>query len=331
MALIPNKFNGYSRDGIRKYNVLNLGGGSSSTSVNMTPEQTELLRLQTDQLKNTFMPAYTNTVQGAKDVYGQLSPYMNQAALGAYNTYGDVSKNAIGGATNAYNQGMAGLSTLFSPDYEKNQVNAALQAGREATREQLGSQNAMYGAAGGLGSARQALADKNLQQLGEQRQATAAAGAQAQVQQNRMAAANSMLGAGQSLANIGLSATGQQLSAAQSPMDLYSKYASIVYGVPQASTTPNFAGTQGSSTSGSGWGFGFGQGSDIAIKQNIQKIGVLDNGLNLYKYEYKDEYKDTWGHGQQIGVMAQEVEKIMPEAVGTHPDGYKTVNYAMVM
>jgi hypothetical protein len=333
MALIPNKFNGYSRDGIRKYNVLNLGGGSSSTSVEMTPEQKELLRFQTDQLKNVFMPAYTNTVQGAKDVYGQLSPYMNQAALSAYNTYGDVSGSAIEGATNAYTQAMGsqGLGSLFSPDYEKNQVNAALQAGREATREQLGSQNAMYGAAGGLGSARQALADKNLQQLGEQRQATAAAGASALVQQNRMAAANSMLSAGKDLGNLGLSATGQQLSAAQSPMDLYSKYASIVYGVPQTSTTPNFAGTQGSSTSGSGWGFGIGQGSDIAIKQNIQKIGVLDNGLNLYKYEYKDEYKDTWGHGQQIGVMAQEVEKIMPEAVGTHPDGYKTVNYAMVM
>ena len=259
MALIPNKFNGYSRDGIRKYNILNIGGGSSSTSVNMTPEQTELLKLQTQQLKDVFMPAYTTTVGGAKDVYGQLSPYMNQAASDAYKTYGDVSNAAVKTAAEAYHEGMAGLSGLFSPDYEKNQVNAALQAGREATREQLGGQNAMYGAAGGLGSARQALADKNLQQLGEQRQATAAAGAQAQVQQNRMAAANSMLGAGQSLANIGLSSTGQQLSAAQTPMDLYSKYASIVYGVPQASTTPNFSGTQRSSTSGSGFGFGFGK------------------------------------------------------------------------
>ena len=259
MALIPNKFNGYSRDGVRKYPILNIGGGSSTTTANLTPEQSDLLKYQTQQLKDVFMPSYTSTVQGAKDVYGTLSPYMNQAALGAYNTYGDVSKAAIGGATNAYNQGMAGLSTLFSPDYESNQINAALQSGREATREQLAGQNAMYGAAGGLGSSRQALADKNLQQLGEQRQATAAAGAQAQVQQNRMAAANSMLGAGQSLANIGLSSTGQQLSAAQTPMDLYSKYASIVYGVPQASTTPNFAGTQGSSTSGSGFGFGFGK------------------------------------------------------------------------
>lgn len=239
--------------------ALNLGGGSSTTSVQMTPEQQELLKYQTEQLKNVFMPAYTETTGGAKDVYGMLSPYVNKAALGAYNTYGDVSGASINAAKEAYGGGMDTLKQLFDPSYEKNQINAALQAGREATREQLAGQNAMYGAAGGLGSSRQALADTNLRQLGEQRQATAAAGAQAQVQQNRMAAAGQMLGAGQSLANLGLSATGQQISAAQSPMDLYSKYASIIYGVPQASTTPNFAGTQGSTSSGYGFGFGIGK------------------------------------------------------------------------
>jgi len=59
----------------------------------------------------------------------------------------------------------------------------------------------------------------------------------------------------------------------------------------------------------------------------MKKIGVLENGLSLYKFEYKD----TWGHGTQIGVMAQDVEKLMPEAVAIHADGYKMVNYAMVM
>jgi hypothetical protein len=32
----------------------------------------------------------------------------------------------------------------------------------------------------------------------------------------------------------------------------------VVYGIPQANTTPNFQGTQGSTTSGSSKGFGFG-------------------------------------------------------------------------
>ena len=71
-------------------------------------------------------------------------------------------------------------------------------------------------------------------------------------------------------------------------------------------------------------------GSDVTIKEDIRKIGVLDNGLNLYKFQYKPFYKDAWGHGEQIGVMAQEVEKVIPGAVCEHPDGYKLVNYAMI-
>ena len=71
-------------------------------------------------------------------------------------------------------------------------------------------------------------------------------------------------------------------------------------------------------------------GSDETIKENIEKIGSLDNGINVYKFEYKPDYKDTWGHGEHIGVMAQEVEQVIPEAVAMHEDGYKLVNYAML-
>ena len=208
--------------------IISGGGGASSTSVQLTPEQSDLLKYQTQQLRDVFMPAYTSTVQGAQSTYNQLSPYLNQAALGAYNRYGDVANKSITGAENLYTSGVGQMANMFDPQYEQNQINAALQAGREATREQLGQQNAMYGGAGGLGSLRQALADTNLRQLGTQRQATAAAGAQAQVQQNRLAAANQLFGAGQNLANTSLAATGAQLNAAQAPQDVYSKYASVV-------------------------------------------------------------------------------------------------------
>lgn len=72
-------------------------------------------------------------------------------------------------------------------------------------------------------------------------------------------------------------------------------------------------------------------GSDVRIKQNIEQVGQLPNGINLYRFEYKPEYRDTWGHGVHIGVLAQEVEQIIPEAVSEHPDGYKVVNYSMVV
>lgn len=62
--------------------------------------------------------------------------------------------------------------------------------------------------------------------------------------------------------------------------------------------------------------------SDMRLKDNIKKIGKLDNGLNVYNYNYIGDDK-LW-----IGVMAQEVELIQPEALGPRTaDGYMTVNY----
>jgi hypothetical protein len=73
-------------------------------------------------------------------------------------------------------------------------------------------------------------------------------------------------------------------------------------------------------------------GSDIRMKENIKTIGWLPNGLPVYSYEYKPEFKDDeyCGHGRYVGVMAHEVEQIIPDAVVTRQDGYKMVNYAKV-
>jgi hypothetical protein len=93
--------------------------------------------------------------------------------------------------------------------------------------------------------------------LNARRQAAAAATARALVQQNKAAAAGALMTSGQT--NI----TGAQQSAASrigfagSPQDLYSKYASVLFGTPQASTTPNFTGTQGTTTQGTGAGIKF--------------------------------------------------------------------------
>jgi hypothetical protein len=71
--------------------------------------------------------------------------------------------------------------------------------------------------------------------------------------------------------------------------------------------------------------------SDERLKTNIKKVGQLDNGLNLYSYEFKDEFKDEFGHGLQLGVIAQEVEKVIPDAVSIHASGYKAVDYVKVV
>jgi hypothetical protein len=72
--------------------------------------------------------------------------------------------------------------------------------------------------------------------------------------------------------------------------------------------------------------------SDIRTKENIEPIGVAENGLTVYKYEYKPEFKDheLAGRGVHYGYMAQEVEQVYPYAVRTLNDGYKVVDYGLL-
>ena len=61
--------------------------------------------------------------------------------------------------------------------------------------------------------------------------------------------------------------------------------------------------------------------SDRRLKQGIRKIGKLANGLGVYAYRY------IWGGDEQVGVMADEVAKLRPEALGPTVAGFQTVNY----
>lgn len=64
--------------------------------------------------------------------------------------------------------------------------------------------------------------------------------------------------------------------------------------------------------------------SDIRLKKNIKRLGTHKTlGIGLYSWDY---IWDIPG----FGVMAQELEKVMPEAVFTTPSGYKAVNYSML-
>ncbi len=73
-----------------------------------------------------------------------------------------------------------------------------------------------------------------------------------------------------------------------------------------------------------------GGGSDRRIKENIASVGEHFLGIGLYLFDYKPQYREQWGYGRRFGVMADEVETVMPHAVSMHPDGYKMVDYAML-
>ena len=64
--------------------------------------------------------------------------------------------------------------------------------------------------------------------------------------------------------------------------------------------------------------------SDRRLKTDIARIGTTAHGLPLYRYRYK-------GFSRAYeGVMAQDVVKVMPEAVIKIPFGIMLVDYGML-
>ena len=61
--------------------------------------------------------------------------------------------------------------------------------------------------------------------------------------------------------------------------------------------------------------------SDMMLKHDLTLLGHLDNGLGFYRFSYNGSDK------AYVGVMAQEVQTIMPEAVVRGSDGYLRVFY----
>jgi len=71
--------------------------------------------------------------------------------------------------------------------------------------------------------------------------------------------------------------------------------------------------------------------SDERLKTNVQPVSkALDKILALegVTFEYrKDIPNRTPSEGTHLGLIAQQVEKVIPEVVGDGPEGYKTVAY----
>ena len=79
-------------------------------------------------------------------------------------------------------------------------------------------------------------------------------------------------------------------------------------------------GGRGGGGGGRGGGGG-GRRSDIALKHDIVLLGYLPSGLGYYRFSYNGSDK------AYVGVMAQDVQAIAPNAVTRGPDGYLRVFY----
>ena len=64
-----------------------------------------------------------------------------------------------------------------------------------------------------------------------------------------------------------------------------------------------------------------GRRSDFRLKHDITLLGYIPNGVGFYRFVYNG------GSKAYVGVIAQEVRGVMPEAVFRGRDGYLRVDY----
>jgi hypothetical protein len=87
----------------------------------------------------------------------------------------------------------------------------------------------------------------------------------------------------------------------------------------ESESTASPASTFGSIASGLGsLGIKF---SDARMKTDIRRLGTLPNGLGVYDYAWRAD------GAREIGLIAQEVQRVRPDAVIEAPNGYLMVDY----
>ena len=155
---------------------------------------------------------------------------------------------------------------------------------------------------------------------------TAATGAPSQQNSNKASAqpASNSTGTGQHTSS--LTPSGQHVSGSQTATRRTSSYGRSVGGSNQSGATPRSTfrpaqTTRFSQSRGGSFGGGWHR-SDIRLKDDIVALGRLDNGIGLYRFRYKGG-----DHTVYVGVMAQEVQNIVPRAVSRDRDGFLRVDY----
>jgi GH24 family phage-related lysozyme (muramidase) len=283
-------------------------------------------------------PTQVAGTQATNAAAGQAQPY-----------YGAATALTLGGAKNVgpLTQGQIGY---YQNPYTQAVVNPTVQALQQQQGQQLAEQQAQAIKGGAFGGDRANLQRSQLQ--GQQNLALGQAiaplyqqgyGQAVQTAQTQQGVVASDLArqmqAGQQVAGLGTGAqqaslqgaqaqlaagqVGQQTQQAQDTAQYQQFLQERGYPFQVAQFLANIAmGTgalSGSTTSGTQTAPG-GFFSDKRLKNDVKEIGETHDGQPIYSYKYKGDDRT------QIGLMAQDVEKKHPDAVGLM-GGYKTVDY----
>lgn len=67
--------------------------------------------------------------------------------------------------------------------------------------------------------------------------------------------------------------------------------------------------------------------SDERVKEDVEEFNPSDFLDNITGYKYKYRSPEKHGQGEQVGIMAQDLEKVAPQAVKEDVDGTKIIDY----
>lgn len=231
---------------------MSFGKSSSTTTPQLTQEQRDQIAMANQFMGSTLIPTYQGVIGTTLGNYNQAMPGVTNAAQNLASTGSQASQTLGETGESALRTGVTGLESLFTPDYEANQIASALAPAQSQYMQNLAQQKAQFGGTGNLGSAREALAGQQLAGQTMATQAQTAAQVQKDIAAQRAAAAQSLAGIGQTGVQGAVTAAGVPLSAAQAGTDYWNKTASLLFGTPQVN--PNFTGAQGQTKTGSSFG-----------------------------------------------------------------------------
>ena len=220
-------------------------GGSTVQTADLTPEQRAMIGAQTNLFTSTVAPAYQQALGGAQDIYNRGAAGVNYAAQNLAGVSGQAQQALGSTGESALRTGISGLQNIFGPDYEQQQLAAALRPAQSQYEQNLAAQSAQFGGAGQLGSSRQALANTALAGQTQAAQQMTAAQVGRDIAGQRLGAAGTLASLGQGGIGQSIGAAQQGIGAAQADQDFYNKYASLLFGAPATSYSANFGGTQG--------------------------------------------------------------------------------------
>lgn len=230
------------------------GGPKTTKTVDIPASQQAEMDAYSKYRIQQLLPYLQRGMTGVEDMYRMNEPGMLKAAQNVAGTAGQVQETTGGVGESALRSGVVGLQSLFNPQYEQQQVQAAL-APAQAQYQQNVRQTGLNAMRGGVaGSSRQQMLNRMSANAARGQQAQLAAQVSQGIAGQRATAANQLAGIGFSGMDRTLAAAQAKQAAANSPMDQYYKNLAARYSVSPAIGATPYPGQQGGTTqTGADW------------------------------------------------------------------------------